>query len=722
MFSKKPLWFVVSLLFIAPVAHAEETAAMPEVVVKANRLKAEESSLPSSTNLQGNVLTSQRVMTNDSAHLLDNVPGLSFYSGGGVSSLPVIDGLADDRVNILVNGMTITSACPNHMNPALSYIDPASVGSVSIMAGITPVSLGGDSIGGTISIRSADPVFAKAGEGSRASGSLSAFSRSNGSVSGGNANASLANEKLSIAYSGATVQSNNYKDANGKEVKSTRYKSQNNLITLATKLGNDLLSIDVGWQNIPYQGYPNQYMDMTGNKSTTLNALYKSTYDWGQLSARAYRHHVRHKMDMLQDKGGPASIMPMDTEAVDSGYALQADILSAANDVVRIGHEFHHYTLNDWWPPIGTWMGPDTFWNINGGKRDRMALFGEWETKLNPVWSSQLGARFERVTMNTGNVQGYFSTGDAGKGGLADGYWYGNDANAFNAKDHKRTDNNLDLTAVARYEPSNTGTFDIGFARKTRSPNLYERFAWSNESMMAGAMNSYVGDLNAYVGNLDLKPEVANSLRANLDWHDGERSDWQLKAEPFYTRVHNYVNVQPNTTPLGVATGMMIAPNVALQYVNHEAELYGLDFTAKKALGQAAGVWSGKTIVSYVHGKDTTTGGNLYNIMPLNAKFILEHKLDAWNSSIELRAVSNKKNVDAVRKEVKTAGYTLVNLRTGYNWNKVRLDAGIDNLFNKQYDLPLGGIDLAQSIANGFVLTQVRGMGRSVNVGLTASF
>jgi iron complex outermembrane receptor protein len=444
-------------------------------------------------------------MTNDSAHLLDNVPGLSFYSGGGVSSLPVIDGLADDRINILVNGMTITSACPNHMNPALSYIDPASVGSISFIAGITQVSLGGDSIGGTISIHSADAVFAKAGEGSLASGSLSAFTRSNGNISGGNANASLANEKLSIAYTGATVKSGNYKDANGNEVKSTKYKSQNHLLTLAAKLGSDVLSLDLGSQDIPFQGYPNQFMDMTSNKSTTLNALYKSTFDWGQFSARAYRHHVRHKMDMLADKAnlgvltwGIPYAMPMDTEAADTGYALQADILSSEKDVVRLDHEFHRYTLNDWWPPLaGTMMGPNTFWNINSGKRYRMALFGEWETTLNPVWTTQLGSRFERVTSDTDNVQGYYATGDMGMMGmLPDGTVYQNDANAFNAKDHKRTDNNLDLTAIARYEPNKNGSFDIGFARKTRSPNLYERFAWSNESMMAGSMVTW-----CYVSN-----------------------------------------------------------------------------------------------------------------------------------------------------------------------------------------------------------------------------
>jgi outer membrane receptor protein involved in Fe transport len=57
--------------------------------------------------------------------------------------------------------------------------------------------------------------------------------------------------------------------------------------------------------------------------------------------------------------------------------------------------------------------------------------------------------------------------------------------------------------------------------------------------------------------------------------------------------------------------------------------------------------------------------------------------------------------------------------------NNVRLDAGIDNLFNKQYAQPLGGIDFYQynyTHAPTSGLNQVRGIGRSVNVGLTANF
>ncbi len=88
--------------------------------------------------------------TSDSASLLSDIPGVSLYGAGGVSSLPAIHGLADDRLRIKVDGMDLLSACPNHMNPALSYMDPTQVDGVKVYAGIAPVSSGGDSIGGTI--------------------------------------------------------------------------------------------------------------------------------------------------------------------------------------------------------------------------------------------------------------------------------------------------------------------------------------------------------------------------------------------------------------------------------------------------------------------------------------------------------------------------------------------------------------------------------------------
>jgi iron complex outermembrane receptor protein len=87
---------------------------------------------------------------------------------------------------------------------------------------------------------------------------------------------------------------------------------------------------------------------------------------------------------------------------------------------------------------------------------------------------------------------------------------------------HATTDNNIDLTALARFTPDAGQTWEFGYARKTRSPNLYERYTWGRGTM-AMTMTNWFGDGNGYVGNIDLKPEVAHTLSATADWHAADR-------------------------------------------------------------------------------------------------------------------------------------------------------------------------------------------------------
>jgi len=697
-------------------AWAEEVMQLPEIKVIGERLPA------FGVLLNGETLNARRFATNDTSTLLDGVPGVSFYTGGGVSSLPVINGLADDRLKITVDGMTITSACPNHMNPALSYIDPAALGQIKVYAGIVPVSQGGDSIGGSIAVKSAPPAFAQPGEGIKTSGNVTAFHRSNGSVDGVSVQANAATENFSIGYVGNTVDAGNYKDGNGNEVVASRYKVRNNTLKFAAVSGSHLWTVALGWQDIPLQGYPNQAMDMTYNKSFSFNAGYSGNFDWGTLEARAFRQHVRHKMDVLSDKAAAAgfavanSYMPMDTDAVDLGYSIIGTTQLNENQTARLGHEFHRYSLDDWWPPLtgSMAMGPNTFWNVNGGRRDRLALFSELDTKVSNKLSTQVGARVEKVTMNAGDVQGYYDAsapfGDA----------YEADANAFNAREHKRRDLNWDLTASARYVENANETYDIGFSRKTRSPNLHERYTWSSEAMMAGLMNNWFGDLNSYVGNLDLKPEVAYSIKAGADWHDAEGLNWQLKVTPFYTYVKDFINATANTSsnPYNMSG---ILGRQSLTFTNEDAQLYGVDISGKKLLGQAYGEWTARAALSYTRGR-TTSGDNLYNIMPLNTRLAIDHSLGEWSNTFETVIVSAKDHLSTVRAEQGTDGYSIANYRTAYKINKsVRLDASIDNVFDRQYDLPLGGLEYV----SGNMTTApkaVRAMGRSVNVGVSVSF
>ena len=658
------------------------------------------------TRLTSAAIKSQLPSTSDTAQILRNAPGVSIFTSGGVSGLPAINGLNDDRVKVLLNGMVVTSACPNHMNPPLSYIDPSQVVIADVIAGVTPVSVGGDSLGGTVIVESAVPRFAT-GEGVRTAGSISAYYHSNGDHVGTAAQASAATANVSLGYAGAWTKTDNYtRGDDGPEVLSTLYEAQNHALTFAARSGSDLFIVQGTYASIPYQGYVNQRMDMIENEAWLLNARYVGHFDWGLLDARAFHHDTKHRMDILEDKGGT---MPMNVDGTDSGYSLKAEIPLSTADVLRIGSEFHHETLEDWWPPVAgkaPMMGPDTFININDGRRDRLGTFAEWEHKWDRAWSTLIGIRNDTVWMDTGDVKGY-------------SMMYAADAAAFNSRDHQRTDVNFDVTALARFEPTATETYEVGYARKTRSPNLYERYAWSTGDMAADMIGWY-GDANGYIGNLDLEPEIAHTASITAGWHDEAHRSWELKVTPYYTYVEDYIDAN------FVKKQMMNKNFVTLRFANHDARLYGINVSGSVALWRSAdaGRFDLSGLLGYVNGENLDTGDNLYHMMPINARLALSHRLGGWSNALEVVAVSRKSEVNDLRNEPVTPGYALVNLRTSYEWQNVRFDLGVENVFDKLYYPPLGGVDWADYKVAGAkgTISPVPGEGRSFNAGITLSF
>lgn len=120
----------------------------------------------------------------------------------------------------------------------------------------------------------------------------------------------------------------------------------------------------------------------------------------------------------------------------------------------------------------------------------------------------------------------------------------------------------------------------------------------------------------------------------------------------------------------------------------------------------------------------TTPDESLYHIMPLNTRIAVEQTISNWTNTAEWQLVDSKTRFDPLRQERQTSGYALVNVRTSYNWNNLRLDVGISNLFDRFHYLPLGGINYAAWKENGNMgqLDSVPGAGRSFDVGVKVSF
>ncbi|KAB7741227.1 TonB-dependent receptor plug domain-containing protein [Parvibaculum sedimenti] len=709
--SRSFMALALPVLFWPAMAAAQDATLLPPVDVESPKEQTA-TDLGYAPLTETNVSPLERLRklahTNDTASLFEDVAGVSTYKAGGVSNLPVINGLADDRVRIVVDGMVMSSACPNHMNSPLSYVDPTGVGSAKVLAGLTPVSMGGDSIAGTIVIDSPAPLFGTTPDVAVLAASASTFYRSNGDSLTGSVAATAGNDKVSIGYKGSVARAGNYEGGGDDgEVRSTEYKSYNHALTLAARNGDNLVVLEAGQQYLPYEGYPNQYMDMTDNRSTFVNGRYEGSFDWGKLEARAFWQGVDHEMNFLDDKGGMADGgMPMNTSADNAGYEVKATFALKDGGSIRVGNEFNLQRLDDWWPPVAMsmMMGPNTYININGGKRDRLGTFAEWDAKWTKSWSTLLGIRNDTVWTDTGDVQSY----GCGMMCMSDNMA----AMTFNAADHKHTFVNFDATAIAKYEANETSTFEFGYARKSRAPNLYELYAWGRGSM-ASRMIGWFGDGNGYVGNLDLDSEIANTLSATADFHSADRS-WEAKLTPYYTYVEDYIGVKKIASLSGGFS--------QFQFVNHNAELYGVNLSGKLGLwkSDAAGEGTLKGTLGYVHGKDLTTDGSLYHIMPLNASLTLEEVYGDWAGHVELKGAARKSSVDDLRNEPETPSYLLVNLGGSYTWQHVRIDLGVDNLFDTAYDDPLGGLSLGDYMATG-VLRPLPGMGRSLNVGLTLS-
>ncbi|MFA7587882.1 MAG: TonB-dependent receptor, partial [Novosphingobium sp.] len=600
----------------------------------------------------------------------------------------------------------------------LSYTDPQTIAAIRVVPGVAPVSMGGDNIGGVISVRSAAPRFATGPEG-LVTGEASAFYRSNGDGFGGSLSLTLASEHLSATYTGSFTQSDQYKGggrrtgAAGGIVRSSEYKKTDHALALAAHTGAGMFRLKGGYHFSPYEGFPNQSMDMVSNKSWFVNAGYEGVFDWGTLEASADYRDTDHAMDFLEDKQPGA--MPMLTEVHSFDAALKAELPVSARDTLRVGTEYHHQWLDDSWPPVPghMMMGPNTYININGATRDRFGAYGEWQAHWNDRLSTLVGVRMDRVTMNTGLVQPYSPTSMMSMDDAMA-------ARAFNASDRKQTDTNWSASALVSYALGEGVAVELGYAHKARSPNIYERFSWGRGAM-SSRMIGWYGDGNGYIGNLNLKPERADTVSAALEVK-GAADRWSLRVSPYYTHVDDYIDaafVRNLTNMMGMPTGF-----VQLRFANQQAEFYGVDVSGQVALWDGGNGGDGTTLngsLAWVRGRNLSDGGALYHQMPLDVKLGLSHRKGAFEAGLDLEWVAEKNRVDHTRNEPRTDDYALVNLRAAYALAGVRVSAEVTNLFDKGYALPLGGMSLGDFKATG-VRRPVPGRGRSFNLGLSTRF
>jgi iron complex outermembrane receptor protein len=408
---------------------------------------------------------------------------------------------------------------------------------------------------------------------------------------------------------------------------------------------------------------------MIKDDADALNLAWEGKLGDTSVTTRVYWHDIEHVMDNYSLRPNTGTKMFAPATSTDVGLVLGGK-RNMAGGRVSFGAE---WLMNDFdtyqWNATTNVFASDI---LRDASRNRLGLYGEWQGVLTGAWSANLGLRSDTVMMDTGKVRS-----GAAKAEVAVGL-----GGAFNAASHEKTDHNWDWNALFQYAAAANRGYEVGLTRKTRSPSLLERYEWTPLNASAGQ-----ADNNTYLGNLNLKPEVAHALNLAVLGKTGGQT---YKVGLFYQHVSDYIVGTPYTTD-GIAN--------VLRYENHDAQLHGLD----GAWGYQLGAWQLESTLSYVRGRNLDSDTDLYRLAPLRMTLQVSHTQAAWKNSVAARMAQGQDDVaiyskpgtgTALNNELTTPGYAVFDWHAQWQASKsVKVNFGIDNLFDKLYYDHLGGIN-----------------------------
>ncbi len=627
----------------------------------------------------------------DSAQLLKKIPGANVNSNGTVTGIAQYRGMYGDRVNILMDDIKISSGGPNAMDTPISYIPRAQLKSLEIIRGIAPVSSGNETIGGTMRATSTQSTFIDSEElefhGTASSGGHSVNSGYDVSTL-----MSLANNNHRMHVSASRQDSDDYDFPNG-NVSPSEHDRNSYELGYGYNLDEHEFGIEYVRNDTNESGTPALPMDIIFINTDIARGTYKSRWNNIDIESKLYWSDVEHRMSNYELRlppltgggAGPGTMQRFSlTGSDDVGYGITAN-MKFSGGKLKLGTDGHLANHDaDIFDPTNTAFLVN---NFNKVERDVFGIFGEWQRQLSSEWGMELGLRYTRIEMNSSTVA---ASGMAGM--MA--------ANAntlsttFNSSDRSQTDNNIDAVIKFTHALRKDTNLEIGFARKMRSASYQERYLWLPLQSTGG-----LADGNNYIGDINLDPEVSYQFELGLDWHN---ENVYFAPRAFYHHVDDYIQGIDATNATAIAfhnmaTTMTGSSAKLLQFANIDARLYGIDADFGYHIND---LWHIDGTFSYVKGERRDNGDNLYRISPTNVRIGLTRDRNNWSSTLEVASYLEKDDVSGVTNELKTSGYTLLNIYGHYKPanSSLTLTAGIDNILDKNYAPHLGGVNRVRNV------------------------
>lgn len=637
-----------------------------------------------------------RVAGSDLVASLRETPQVSVIRRGGTNFEPVVQGLRETQLAMIVDGTRTFAAGPARMDSELSHVDPGSIDTVAVVTGPYALEEGAGAMAAII-VKSSEIPLPSAW---RVNGRLGLGWRSNGNARLGQARVHAGNSTFGFDLRATGDLLDDYRAGGGGGQLEALVPSD----ASAHQLGTKLRFQPTAHQELLLGGYYDEQtgVDYPGRLLTAEHFLlraWESRYRWERpekilraMRLNAYLHKKSHRMSNREKPTAMDMPMRMPPFALDVSLPAESDTAGGAGRVELV---------------------PSEAWRIHAGfdvfrleqdaqrfiarDRDRKLLFED------RVWAGtslrNLGAyafvgrsyargemrgtvRLDSVASAAGNPSDYFR--------------------AHSGTDLERRESNASASLAGRLDLGGGLTIAGGFGRVVRTANALERYSDRFPSTRFQVAAEFMGDPA-------IRPEASVQGDLSLAW---KRGNLRFHAGGFVRRIGDYITVLADPS---LEKRLPLSPPAVFRYINGESALFrGWNFGLSRVADRVEiRVQASKTIAD-----DRELMQPVLGIPPLEVSSTVRFRTPGrrFYGQYGMRNVWDQRRVSVARMETPSPGFTVHGFRFGANlWTGATMYLGVENAGDRRYYEHLNSL-------NPFTRQRVPELGRAVTLGFSTTW
>lgn len=635
---------------------------------------------------------SDRLAKPDLVESLRAAPNVHVMRRGGTNFDPVVQGLREYQLAMVVDGTRTFAAGLARMDSELSHVDPGSVASVQVVTGPYALTEGSGALAAIL----VDSVGLPTRPRRFVGGSGGLAWRSNGSGRMGHARLHGVGSAFGFGLHASGDLLDDYEagrsgrpastlvpgDASSHQVGArTRFNPTPDQEILASGLYDEQTSID----------FPGRLLTAEHFLLRSFRASYRWAWPDGAVRSVRLTAYSNRKSHRMSNRGKPTSRpMPgrMPPFALDVSLPAESDTVGSTGRVELSPAESWELQVGfDWFR-----LEQDAQRFI-ARARDRKLLFSD------AVWAgtslADLGIYFHAGrSFDRGEIRAVarmdFVASDAGRPSaffLASG-----------GKATERSEANATFSVAGRYDLGSGLTLSAGAGRVVRTASALERYSdrFPSTRFQVAA---------EFVGSPGLRPESSLQGDVSLAWND---SGFRLHGGAFVRSLGSYISARPDPS---LEKRLPLSPPTVFRYVNGGSAFFrGWNLGVRRPVGRfefrfgaSKTLADDRELLQPILGIPPMEVDSAARFYSLGRRFWAEYGLrSAWD----------QRRVAFGRLETPSPGFTLHALRIGADlWDGATLHVGLENLGDKYYYEHLNSL-------NPFTRQRVPETGRA----LTAAF